>query len=708
MQIHPTQLWTAPSPDALALAAAKAEQWLADAGLMGNDAAPYLVPLAQALVVPLAWDFEHAGWFFQGLRKPDGSCDAIRACHDGIVLNVDAQRFNEARAAMLQTPEASTQTFLELLLQGHTPKAHLENLGDAAFMANSPFHVGVEDGLRVGGLEVAPFHQAIAKVMNGESFISSRQSGSWARPYGEIPSRVKLLEFHMGHDPHPEARKQIANRLLRDIEHALSNRQHRLCSRLNPRALEKAQALNAPSLRVTHWLSMGHVDYRHQAIDAAGGVLAQLIETHWKQEQAGIPDNKEAQSHARRGLAGIQDITALIDAGKPWHAEASAWLASQARPYFETGEAFEAELVRGFRRLSQPQHRATKQVLLEPPLDKPFLPPTDEKPFSPHCPATLLVFLAGTLEKPDLPCGDDEWKKTLYFFDRARLAHVEGNGFRPGNPLVNARFVPLARDYVAFLKHMRIDRPRAWIIQHTDCWERFQPALDDAIRWLEEAFSLQPKEALEALWPHLRWTQWRDLDDTLHRFHREAIECLLAQRIGDEDVDDLPALWDPRMPTRFEAERVTFKALTHPTALLLEGDDLGHCVGGYTEHCFSGRSRIYALTDTKTGDRATLELQQKNGAVTSSQLQGPRNTIPGARFSAATHAFLSKVNAENSPQDPWPSLPTPPEWETQDVWRDPDFQARARQWLLKTHGQYVRPLVNRKPLPMAECETQAA
>lgn len=74
---------------------------------------------------------------------------------------------------------------------------------------------------------------------------------------------------------------------------------------------------------------------------------------------------------------------------------------------------------------------------------------------------------------------------------------------------------------------------------------------------------------------------------------------------------------------------VQFTALNSHAQLIVEGQEMQHCVASYAHDCYTGYSRIYSLRSTDDGVeyRSTLELDfnEKDGSACIVQHQGFRN-----------------------------------------------------------------------------------
>jgi len=121
---------------------------------------------------------------------------------------------------------------------------------------------------------------------------------------------------------------------------------------------------------------------------------------------------------------------------------------------------------------------------------------------------------------------------------------------------------------------------------------------------------------------------------------------------------------------------------------LKEGIDLSHCVAGYSAYCFAGNSRIFSLLDKETGERATLEVRQRNTeekwVAVKRQLFGHGNKEPSPQFHTAANSFIDMLNKDVS-ATVWPRLETPSQWKSQETGPDSIFFDQVRAWLNAKH-----------------------
>jgi hypothetical protein len=170
------------------------------------------------------------------------------------------------------------------------------------------------------------------------------------------------------------------------------------------------------------------------------------------------------------------------------------------------------------------------------------------------------------------------------------------------NPMV-AGGVEVAKAYGRLLSYVAAHESRA----------RF--ARPEVLRWLQ-ADPRRPfrRWAPDELYRRIRHPPARDRSG---RRAREASEPCPGPRPGPFPPPPLPALHgaDDRL-----------EPLTTPYALEREGEAMRHCVGGYVEAVFAGRSYIYA--GQVAGERVTVELVPASEGWAVRQVRGHGNAPP--------------------------------------------------------------------------------
>ena len=88
--------------------------------------------------------------------------------------------------------------------------------------------------------------------------------------------------------------------------------------------------------------------------------------------------------------------------------------------------------------------------------------------------------------------------------------------------------------------------------------------------------------------------------------------------------DPFPWLSDEYHLGEFTSLGCTAKMLKSPMVVLMEGETMYHCVGGYAQLCNAGDYVVYHITD-ENGEESTLGLYRDNGVIRISQHYGSSN-----------------------------------------------------------------------------------
>jgi hypothetical protein len=128
---------------------------------------------------------------------------------------------------------------------------------------------------------------------------------------------------------------------------------------------------------------------------------------------------------------------------------------------------------------------------------------------------------------------------------------------------------------------------------------------------------------------------------TLERLHQE---WGLQQILQREARSPAPAQWPVFVPA-VEWEGLRFVSLASDAALLVEGDAMNHCIGGYGERCRGGMLRAYSVRDSKSGTRvATLTVEEVTpGRWRIDSIKGNCNAPVLKRVEEATAAVLRSL-----------------------------------------------------------------
>lgn len=191
----------------------------------------------------------------------------------------------------------------------------------------------------------------------------------------------------------------------------------------------------------------------------------------------------------------------------------------------------------------------------------------------------------------------------------------------------------------------------------------FQRTVDHRLilDWLASGVTLTPTQAaLPYTWWQQRAQEWHDdpngpVQQRLHqqRAHDRyyAAEQAAIQPILQRQSAELAAAYQAATATYAVGEHqykgITLTPLTTSEQLKLEGDRMGHCVGGYAGAVLRGVSRIYHLEGH--GARSTIELRHDYDRWRINQHHGPKNCRPSEEHLKTGRALLRKYN-ETHPQ----------------------------------------------------------
>lgn len=103
-------------------------------------------------------------------------------------------------------------------------------------------------------------------------------------------------------------------------------------------------------------------------------------------------------------------------------------------------------------------------------------------------------------------------------------------------------------------------------------------------------------------------------------------------------------MWHSALPA-YETALLRAVPLTDSLMLAREGMEMRHCVASYARDCARGDTRIFALEDTESGERATLELRRRAWVWFAGQLKGPCNAEVSSRLRAAADRLAARYTA---------------------------------------------------------------
>lgn len=103
-------------------------------------------------------------------------------------------------------------------------------------------------------------------------------------------------------------------------------------------------------------------------------------------------------------------------------------------------------------------------------------------------------------------------------------------------------------------------------------------------------------------------------------------------------------IWQSALPA-FETAALRAVPLTDTLMLAREGMEMRHCVASYSRDCVRGDTRFFALEDSETGERATLELRRRAWVWFAGQIKGPCNAEVSLRLRTAAERLAARYTA---------------------------------------------------------------
>lgn len=449
-------------------------------------------------------------------------------------------------------------------------------------------------------------------------------------------------------------------------QHLMDGRQathQRLTQCFPPEHLELIVKTTLPCFNALAWLSMGNSKHRFQAMQAGSLALVDLIHFQWG--VAATEDGSLSWSYNHpitpADYARFDSLSRAIDEGHPWMDQTCQLLFSAQWAGPRLPAMTQQALRTGLRRFSSTPESERPHGLCHQWMDG------DNNPFG----ATRGLWCMGVMEKHHLPQNTEQWKNLNCFlqvlfppFSAGGDAHFL-NYKRYTLPLwkahVSASGFPLLANDIHKRKN-HLNPIRLWV----------QESLGQRYNLIP--YHPQFQRALDSL----TLSQWEAFERPIHAFHQQATERLF-QRQADQSNPEYQ--WDLYMAETFQHGSVTLTGLRTPVQVMNEGRTMQHCVAGYVGDCFAGQSRIYSLVDHRTGERATLDLCQKEQRVVLREIKGHRNQPAAPDLLRAAEAFIDQLPI---PSQPWPNLPVPPQWAGKtDL--DEQFHAQVLDWFQRHH-----------------------
>lgn len=731
MRIDPTLLFTLQSPS---IPAQRSADLIEKHGFKDGEHQEYHTLFTSIFHTPSAWFFEHDGWLVGGVggfmecQYYDNDNSHIFLCKDGIASLVQPESFSKTVKGMRTDGLTDAGTFIDRLTNGMTPQHFMEGFSKRSCRTR-PYLAQPIDGYFA---DLLAFHSVASfqgKDHPFEEDITSRVNGLGA---------FRHLTLPRGSYDQVNSRTQVREELLSLISSQVNTTSAVIRQALNPAAVEAAKAAGSLNLRLVAWLTQGNTQRRIQALEANPGPLGGLVLEYWKpwiprdrpsSMVEDFTDDADRLKSLQRGEAayhtlirqGMARLGRLIDDGQPWYAFAAQWLTTLHKAMgVHVDESYTQELLRGLQRI--PRLPSGRRPTLQACRSLGWLQlhtydrqRTTLDVYTPSS-ASMLAWLCGVMEMADLPHSADQWAALRETLASAMAADA--------NSLASKREPPEqshGRSLAAFRRYRHTFKGVAqppqgsdWLVSYA-VLNTLGDARQDAATWLQHAYQQSKNFTASVL--HEAWTikQWLDASVALHRFHHQATErqaALKAKAMAAFHQGSTTGLWPvgEGLPTHTTHHDVALTALLHPLALLKEGEEMGHCVAGYSRACFSGQSRIYSMQHLQTQERATLELTLSTHVapaaqagrtamrraafaypetrVAPQQLRGPHNQAVSEGMRQAAVALIAEVNAQDHVGG-WPCLEVPAEWEGRQE-LDPLFFEQVRQWMNAKHPATAR------------------
>lgn len=751
MRIAPALLFRSQTPSSTALA--EAEALLAKHGVNPTESTTHNV--AVLFHCPAAWHFEHDGWLigglggFPGLPRGTGNfhfSDEVFVCKDGVGAQIHPSFLQEAVKSMNTDGSTDLALFIERLTAGLTPRQFMEGFSSASGR-QGPYQTrfGAGEEMRLNYFSPAEILMDLDSYPQADAFLKRTQQLSLDALLFDHNDGVECYQLITNNDDQPSERSAVQKDLQQWLFAQAHPTRQALIEALNQPAYQAARSAHSNGLRLAAWAALGNSPRRIQALEAHPGTLGGLVLFYWKKQSKRAPNKRlgakksdpqwaqlRAQDLAYWALlrSGMAELGRLIDAGQPWYAHAAQWLTQAHHAAgFYVDARYTQELMRGLQRTPRlpadrrPTLRTLSCVADLEPHSYSVLCTTLSTPSA--SPAATLIWLLGVLEMADVPASNDQWaalRETLASplnMDR----HTEQNGLDPRQHPTKTSLAQ-GRNYRHFMKGLaQAPQGMDWLLPYEVLVDVGEAGME-VTHWVKEAHNAPDPWTWSVLKEHWTAKQWLEASAALHRLHQHATARQAANKakaMAAFHAQPGEGLWEAGggLPAQASREGVAIRALLHPWALLKEGEDMGHCVAGYSYACFQGRSRIYSLTDTHTGERATLEVgfsvvvepyrsNPQAGMATRRpsfaypqqqlvqiQLRGPHNQAVSDRLHQAAKGLIAAANA-NPDLERWQVMDVPDEWQGQSG-VDDRFYEQVREWL----GQAYPRIASQLPIRTA-------
>lgn len=456
-------------------------------------------------------------------------------------------------------------------------------------------------------------------------------------------------------------------------------------------AFDIARTAGATTSHVIDWLNEGDLNRRTQALQAAPGVLVWLLQMS--------TGDRHAAERKNPHLSFLRELGEMIDRGQPWQEPLSDMLAKLWVTDLPKSDPLAQQIPKTIL-------RGLQRIIRLPEKEKPSFQTlrtlwASRSTQNGVARITELLWKVGTMEAVDIP--STQFSKTPWLAMHVVTQNLFGHVYLP------------TLDLVAFSRYRlslrgMIKRPEEWSdcdwLVSQDQMGEMQIARRSVYHWISSIILTDiPQDKLSeskdfvarGLSENLSFKQFLDASETLHRFHTQATQRASvrnAQRIRSLEQNPRVELWTAGGPATATHHGVKIRALQHPLELLKEGEEMSHCVAGYSDLCFQGTSRIFAFEHTQTNERATLEVRQQKSdhgkiEIIEQQFFSERNQQPSLTMKAANRQFLQQLNNENT-MAIWPTLETPEEWAEKDNVLDDVFRHQVQAWFRAKHPSVAK------------------
>lgn len=434
---------------------------------------------------------------------------------------------------------------------------------------------------------------------------------------------------------------------------------------------------------LSDWVHAGNAHRRRQALQALPGVLGWLLETQGSGQLSLHPQGSESPH-----LSFSQHIGQLIDEGQPWTEILAQGILNQDYDLF-----------------SKEKHRAVFKAVRRG-IKRVERLPDDQKPtpmaFTRIFPETKfktgfeqmgeLLWMLGTVEMIDFPSTEQNHIQWFHMHHLMTLFFCDID-----TKILDFSAASRYRATLRGILHPSDSPPFPYWLLNDQAIGTLQLARYHVYHWACRIFCpVSNKNSYgkisSLLGQHLTFKQLQQAQLAFHRLYEQTTQRATAKRAQQmkEFVEDPHPLWTAEGPEISCFHGVTVRSLQHPLALLKEGEEMAHCVAGYSRLCFQGTSRIFSFHCEQTGERATLEIRQKEASLQAvvQQFFGHRNSPPSHRMKAACGSFLQPLN--DTPAKRWPRLAIPEEWEEQNSILDETFYQQSRTWFSSKHPMLTK------------------